>query len=291
MTKNIGCFLALLILNFSVHGFTCTDGTGFLPPNNLSIPSSVKNSGLSHSEYNAVIDKVLRVYRPIAWSYGGNLKVNRKWESDVVNAGTYREDNTNNWILNLYGGMARHPLITPDGYASVVCHEIGHHIGGAPKKIIHDKKIWASTEGQSDYFATLKCLRKVFRKDDNKKIIEAMHVPSKVRSSCEEAFPTKWEHALCIRISMAGLSISNVMAQSRELPLTDFETPDQTMVDTTTNYHPVPQCRLDTYFQGAICEVSSRKDVSQKNEVTGTCHKKLKHENGLRPACWYGVRN
>ena len=65
-----------------------------------------------------------------------HLKIEKKWSSATVTAGTYRDIRNKQWIINLYGGLARHPLITEDAYALVICHEIGHHIGGAPKKII-----------------------------------------------------------------------------------------------------------------------------------------------------------
>jgi Zn-dependent protease with chaperone function len=54
----------------------------------------------------------------------------------------------------MFGGLARDPLVTKDGFSAVICHEIGHHIAGAPRKGFS----WASNEGQADYFATTKCL-------------------------------------------------------------------------------------------------------------------------------------
>lgn len=271
------------------HLFACTHGDGFLPLNKLSIPVTQKTTGLTKEEYDRVISKISRIYRPIVHSYGGHLQVNRKWSSDVVNAGTYREDGTRNWIVNMYGGMARHPLMTSDGFGLVLCHEIGHHIGGAPKKIYERKSIWASTEGQSDYFATLKCLRKVFAQDDNEKIVQKMDVPSSVKTECAEAFKTKWERALCERTSMAGLAVAAVNAATREVPLPMFDSPDPAVVTETQNNHPEPQCRLDTYFQGSVCQVSSYQTVSQVYDRPATCHQKT-HEAGHRPHCWYWTK-
>lgn len=280
-------FIVTLIV--SSYVFACTEpGTGFLPENNLSIPVSEKSVGLSSQQYHAVIDKVLKVYRPIARDYGAILRVNRKWTSEVVNAGTYRDDKKPYlWIINLYGGFARHPHITEDGYALVVCHEIGHHIGGAPKKVVDNVTSWASTEGQSDYFATLKCLRKVFASEDNIKIVRSLDVPDRVKEDCEKSFLTGWEVALCIRTSMAGLSVAKVNADTRKVELPDFTTPDPTTVEVTSNNHPVPQCRLDTYFAGSVCEVPSTDVVSQEDEAKGTCHRKFKMTSGLRPGCWF----
>lgn len=287
-------FTSLLLLGtclLNPQAQSCTEnGTGFLPKNNLKIPISEKNSGLTQSQYHAVIDKVVNIYRPIVKSYGAELRIDRRWTSDVVNAGTYRDKKNTYWHINLYGGFARHPEITEDGFALVICHELGHHIGGAPKKIYSNNVSWASTEGQSDYFATLKCLRKVFADDDNISIVDQMNVPKKVRKECSDSFQSDWEVALCIRTSMAGLSVTKVNADSREVPHPDFYQTDPTVVEATSNKHPVPQCRLDTYFQGSLCPVPSKYPLSQTHEITATCHPNLQYQVGLRPHCWFKPR-
>ena len=63
----------------------------------------------------------------------------------------------NEWRVVIYGGL-EHPLLTLDGLTAVICHEVGHHLGGFAFKtsILGDN--WAATEGQSDYFAAHRCL-------------------------------------------------------------------------------------------------------------------------------------
>lgn len=278
---------ALGFILISAQCFACEDGKGFLPNNRMKIPSSMK-SGLTSEQYNEAIDRVIKVYSPIVKSQGADLVIERLWDSDTVNAGTLRDGSK--WIVRLYGGFARHPFITQDGFMLVICHEIGHHIGGAPKKVIDSAPFWSSTEGQSDYFATLKCLRKVFRHDENEEIIQSMEVPTTVRAECETSFSNSKEQALCIRTSMAGLSVAMVNADGRQLPMPSFDVTDPTVVDVTQNDHPVPQCRLNTYFEGSVCEVPSTKAVSQSNENTGTCNQKDNFTRGLRPSCWFKAK-
>ncbi len=279
-----------LCLFFSITStLACTEvGTGFLPPNNLKHPVQFKHSGLSEDLYHEAIDKVLKVYYPIVKKRGAELVMERKWESETVNAGTLRANEGKKWIVNLYGGFARHPFITQDGYILVICHEIGHHIGGAPKKVYPERgPIWASTEGQSDYFATLKCMRKIFRHENNMEIIRTLDIPENIRSECELSFKRDWEVALCLRTSMAGLAVAKVNADSRRVPLPELEILDSNIVEMTRNDHPEPQCRLNTYFQGSICTLPSTKSVSQIDEVRATCHPKLNFTRGLRPSCWF----
>ncbi|HXH75721.1 MAG TPA: hypothetical protein VNJ08_12180 [Bacteriovoracaceae bacterium] len=267
--------------------WTCSqDGSsGFLPPNNLSLPLTEKSVGLTYEQFTKVVDKVEDRYASIVRYYGGNLKIHRQWTNARVNAGTYRDGN--NWHINLYGGFARHPAITPDGYAMVICHELGHHIGGAPKKLRTQTASWSSNEGQSDYFAALKCLRTLFENENHKYVIQRMYVPDTVKEKCEESFDRENERNLCIRTSMAGLSVGYVMADSQRKDRPSFDTPDENEVSQNIEKHPGVQCRLDTYFMGSVCEVSHEVVLSQRSEVKGTCHPSLGYREGVRPACWF----
>lgn len=258
----------------------------FMPETDLRIPVSPHAKGLSEARYHALIDRVENHYGPLIAAKGVRLIVERKWDSDRVNAGTYRSQDGKDWHVNLYGGFARHPYITEDGYLLVMCHELGHHLGGAPKKLETRTAQWSSAEGQADYFATLKCLRSLFENDDNRSIVSSMNVPPIVREKCA-AFAKASERALCERISLAGHSVSLVSADSQRKPAPEFDQPDTSVVDETYVKHPKAQCRLDTYFQGSLCPVPNSVHVSQKDEVRGTCHPSLGHVEGNRPLCWF----
>jgi hypothetical protein len=284
-------FLSLMVVAslLSPTVFACSeDGkSGFLPENDLSIPVGDKNAGgLTEEQFNAVIDKYEAIYAPIISGMGGTLKVNRKWTDATVNASAQRSGST--WVVNMFGGLARHQTITEDGFALVVCHELGHHLGGAPKyKGFLGLNNWASNEGQSDYFATLKCLRKGFLNDNNAEIVGRMAIPALLSEKCAAQFADEAEKNICIRGGMAGVSVAGLFASMRNQPEGKFETPDQNVVSRTNDAHPAHQCRLDTYFQGALCDKSFNEDVDQKDEVTGTCHGSTSHAVGLRPLCWF----
>lgn len=281
-------FLTVLALTLAVSGtaLACSeDGKeGFLPENNLYIPAGVKTTGgITEAQFNAVIDKVEAIYSPIVSSMGGKLTINRKWEDGTVNANATR---LGGWQVNMYGGLARHQKITPDGFALVLCHEIGHHLGGAPK-VGNFLNKWASNEGQSDYFATLKCLRKTFLNDNNSLVVRKLNAPKALVDACAKAWPNKADRSICVRNGMAGVSVAGLFASLRNAPEANFETPDARIVTKTDDAHPAHQCRLDTYLQGALCEASFNEDVSQKDEVQATCHGTLGHTVGLRPLCWF----
>ncbi len=281
-------FLTALVFALTLSGsvIACTeDGKGgFLPENDLSIPADSKNlTGISQNEFNAVIDKLETIYAPIVAEMGGRLTINRKWEDATVNANATR---LGGWMVNMYGGLARHPSITSDGFALVLCHEIGHHLGGAPK-VRNLFNRWASNEGQADYFATLKCLRQAFLNDDNASIVRTLNAPATLVNACAKAWTNKDDRNICVRNGMAGASVAGLFAALRNQAEAKFETPDTNVVRKTDDAHPAHQCRLDTYLQGALCEKSFNEEVSQKDEVKGTCHGSTGHKAGLRPLCWF----
>jgi hypothetical protein len=279
-----------LVVALTVSGWTlaCSqDGkTGFLPENNMYIPVGTKavNGGLTQAQFNSVINKVEKIYAPVVANMGGKLVIERLWADGNVNAYAKRETGRE-WGVEMYGGLARHATVTQDGFALVLCHELGHHIGGAPKK----RRVggtWASSEGQSDYFATLKCLRQVFLNDDNAAVVKKLVAPAFLTAACKKSF-SQVDADICIRSAMAGASVAALFASMDHSKGANFNTPDTATVAQSFDGHPATQCRLDTFFQGAICTVGFNEDVSQRDEVQGTCHGSTGHRTGLRPRCWH----
>ena len=125
---------------------------GFMPKNNFNIPVGFVDGGITEAQWTALFDKYEKIYAPIIESRGGKLILNRLWDDGTVNANASQTGNE--WTINMFGGLARYPIMTLDGMALVICHETGHHMGGAPK-YYDDPAEWATTEGGADYFAAV----------------------------------------------------------------------------------------------------------------------------------------
>lgn len=271
---------------------------GFVPENDMKIPVGHKHpfrilgvetppaGGLNEAQFNAVIDRLIRLYGPDVQKQGGNLQVNRLWDDATVNANAQEQGST--WIVNMYGGLARHPAITVEGFALVICHETGHHLGGAPK--IQDwmgGSSWASNEGAADYFATLKCLRRFFAEDDNEAIVASAQIDPIAQARCQTEFSSRADQLLCLRSSMAGASVSYLFMDLRkETVKPTLGTPDSNVVSTMFDAHPATQCRMDTYFNGAICHVDQSLALSNTDYAQGSCVQP-QDPYGWRPRCWF----
>lgn len=284
----LASLMSSLILTSNVYACDIEGKSGFVPENTLSIPVGIKGSKMTETQFNKLIDKVLAVYRTeIEIENKIKLKVERYWSDGTVNAYA-KQPGDGTWVVAMFGGLARHTEITDDAFLTVICHELGHHIGGAPKKRGLFASTWASNEGQADYFGVMKCLRRVFEKERNIEIARRLKAPAIVKLKCANQFVSLEERAICERSSVAGLALGRFFRSlSKDVAKVDFSTPDKAMVTVTNDNHPASQCRVDTYYQASLCDRSTAEDVSQTDAHAGVCSKRNGDEIGLRPSCWY----
>lgn len=286
LTLGTLCFSATHAITLSCmnYGKIAQDGK-FIPPNTMRVAVGDPNTnGMTKEKFNSLIDRVSVLFDEQFAKEKAKLTVNRRWDDPAVDANAMQWAN-GNWRVSMYGGLARHPLINEDGFMMVLCHEIGHHIGGAPRS--NENTNWSSLEGQADYFASLKCFRKVIEKDDNIAIVSTMAIDSVVTQQCQVTYKSPADVALCQRVAMAGKTVAHFIASKTETPNVQFSTPDRNRVSKTSEEYPEPQCRLDTFFQGTLCDKPFTEDVSREDSSMGTCTSKGGFTIGLRPACWY----
>lgn len=278
-------FSSLLLLGAPKSAQLCS---GFLPENDLYISATDASiGGITKQEFDAVLDQIENHYGPIIAAKGGRLMVSRDWNNGTVNASANRFGSV--YKINMYGGLARHPQVDKDAFMLVACHEIGHHIGGAPK-ITGGwmQSDWATNEGGADYFASLRCMRQMFNDADNGAFVQAGGIDSVLKEKCEQIYDTQSEENLCMRIGAAGFKAAMLFHELRKIPEPlSYSTPDQRVVNSTDDDHPMPQCRLDTYFQGGLCRHDMNVELSDTIITQGTCNESTGQRDGNRPRCWF----
>ncbi|OGR81009.1 MAG: hypothetical protein A2X32_08690 [Elusimicrobia bacterium GWC2_64_44] len=281
--------VAALLAAAAVIPAAASDCAGFLPHNDLKIPvDSPMARGISEAQFNEVMDTVEKIYKPIVAARGGVLVLKRLWTDATVNASAQQSGKS--YILNMYGGLARHETITQDGMALVACHELGHHLGGAPKT--GGWNAWASNEGQSDYFANLKCLRLVFADKASKTFTALSEGDEVAGQGCEAMYSSDEDRAVCYRAAMAGKSVAYLFKALRNETVTPrYDTPSATVVTTMMSVHPPTQCRMDTYLAGSLCTQPVGAVLSETNPAVGTCTRSAGFTAGFRPLCWYKPAN
>lgn len=230
------------------------------------------NAKISEADYNNILDDVLSAYEEDLGHDGIDLIIKREYHSPIINASSYRLNNSVE--ITVFGGIVKAPEITKDALALVACHELGHYIGDGQQKTSED--MFASGEGQSDYFATAKCLKKVMLQRYNP---YPVIVAPEIRSSCKMVFSNYNDVELCTRAVKAGTDVTALLSRIAGSKQTNVMTPDKTIVTETYNGFTNAQCRLDTFFAGALCNL----DI-ESNEY---CLRRDGYQLGVRPLCWF----
>lgn len=266
----------------------------FLPENDLWKEDGLRAANMTEAEFNAIIDEASVIFTPlIKKNFNGTLSIARNWNDATVNASAIQLFTW--WQVNMYGGLARRPEITRDGFAVVLCHEIGHHLGGYPYS-----SAWAANEGESDYFSTISCARTIWSSQTAINATFRDTVDSEPKAQCDQVWSTVADQNLCYRSAMAGKSAATLLAALGGTTAS-WNTPDTSKVTVTNNAHPAGQCRLDTYLAGALCSknfdptVIPGKDLGSKRngkegELDAAKYSCTQYENfkiGNRPLCWF----
>lgn len=257
----------------------------FFPPARANFPYNEEKiakdekawHGLEEKQFSDLTVQFHRLYQE---KFPGKvLSIQAMWDRPEVRAYSTFDDDDNPQIV-IYGGLARHSLMNEDSMALIICHELGHFLGGAPRKFRGHSNLlsWASAEGQADYYATSKCLKSFF---SYHKPLEAIADPwlipaPEVSSICSDFY--------CQRILTASLNVSKIyaLANAQDPEQISLYKKDQSKVEVTVLTHPNPQCRLDTYVAGLLCPIPYNQDFDEHDPSIGPCSKDY-----ARPLCWY----
>lgn len=266
----------------------------FLPPNTLHLEKKkTDRSNVSKEQFDAIIAKANEIYKPVVEAHEGQLRIMDHWDDETVNASASQFFGF--WIVNMYGGLARRPEVTPDGFTLVLCHEIGHHLGGYVFV-----SAWGANEGQADYFATQSCAKEFWQGETEVNATFRETVAETPKRVCDAIWPSENEQNLCYRTLAASKSLADLLATLQHVEIS-FDAHDQSVVEVTDNSHPAAQCRLDTYVAGATCtQVFDKSVIPGKSGSAGTndrdaeldsakytCTTHGQFTAGLRPACWF----
>lgn len=152
------------------------------------------------------------------------------WDSPYFGAGTAVLDQTIE--IRVWGGMIRVPEMREDILALIMCHEIGHLVGGAPYQDMPGSET-TSVEGQADFYAASQCLPRYFQQ---------------LGVSDKEEIKS--------RITLAALGLFQLAHKyaTPDAPEASLEkTAPEVATEIDHRSYPSDQCRLDTYKAGAAC--------------------------------------
>lgn len=234
------------------------------------------NMGLNQIEFEEVVNKFSHFWTPILMNkYQRKLVFENDWNEERVDASASRDDDDNP-IIRVFGGLVRHPEMTKNGMLLILCHELGHYFGGAPKNFRgnSNRRSWSSAEGQADYFATTKCMARMALNN----VLYPETLPIK---------ETPCQNETCLKIIPAALSIGNLFSSLKpSWKRPSLQQRSNSVVNKTVYEHPSPQCRLDTFIAGSLCSHDFDVDFDNSDYKVGSCTEDIEPE-ASRPKCWF----
>jgi hypothetical protein len=141
-----------------------------------------------------------------------NLIINLETLNTRVNADVQKREG--DIIIQVMGGMLMHPKMGAETLKLLLCHEMGHVLGGPPLK---SRNGWSSTEGQADFHS----------------------------SSCARLLG--FDEGIFFD---SALALTSIYAEVTREPVPRLDSCDQRTVDRTNYGYPSVQCRLDTLVSG-----------------------------------------
>ncbi len=261
-------------------------------------------AAVTMDQVHKVTHEVQGIYASEARSKGLKLSIEIDWGNPLVAAAADRIKNELKVIL--YQGLIESERLSEDGLRYIICHELGHLYGGAPRKTppqgwdgqrTQNGTTWFSAEGASDYYASAKCFRTLVESENLEDHVKAIQTFSNefqdiykklslenemkdLKMECDQVWNDSSKSLVCQRAALGGLNMFLVVYDfDVSFHKEATEKPPYTLRD----QYPSRQCRLDTALAGALCRSDFPLEFDYFDPLANTCE----NGKGLRPRCWF----
>lgn len=198
-------------------------------------PDAVNVGPVTQQQADQVVWKLFNIfYRDVYQKMGWPLVLENRWQDPYFGASAIKDLNGRYISVFIRGGFIRVPEMTENILALVLCHELGHVLGGEPYQTLPGSE-WTSTEGQSDFFAASLCLPKYFQTKAHGTLS-----PAELRKKILES-------------SLAAVLLFQKYSFQQEKPVSLEQVAPEVARELVRNVYPSSQCRLDTFKAGANC--------------------------------------
>lgn len=209
--------------------------------------------------------------------------------SPVVSASAHHEETFIS--VDVYTGLLQSPKLTPDSLRMIVCHELGHLFGGAPRKNIPpewdgpvgpDGFSLLSSEGQADYYAGSSCFKRMLKLEKTTlKRNDFSRVGPELERKCKVVAGLRGEALeICYRSALAGLDFLKL---TFDFPISCEEHDDSIAPALIRDFYPDRQCRLDTIINAGLCPKETPLSMNPSEASVNSCASTY----AIRPACWF----
>ena len=222
------------------------------PTNYMIDEFETTSSEINELKFNKVVMEIYSLYIQKALKNKLKLRVHTNWSSPYFSAWASKKQDI--YKINFWGGLARINSMTLESWEFIVCHEIGHILGGKPKMRIKGHS-WASAEGQADHFAITECLPNYYKTFKKTKDTQT-YIQDLDYYKCFSMDDTN----KCIRVLNAGHAFSNVLEflnHDKNILKATYDKTAPHVLNTLFDSYPSNQCRLDIFNKNATCDNKS----------------------------------
>ncbi len=212
--------------------------------------------------YANIRSKFFSIYAPIIKiERHVNLKILLNKELPEVAAGVSLHKETA--VIEMGNDIHRQSAMTADAYAAMLCHEMGHLLGGKPfsANTLKPTLVWvsstpSSSEGQSDYFSAT-CLKNMFSADKEFDVSK-IAVSARIINLCAAKYLNVADEIICLRSVKSGFELMVYIASIYEQfgPNSNMPRPNMDLTEadgvSANGMYPTLQCRFDTFVAGAL---------------------------------------
>ncbi|MFP5387634.1 MAG: hypothetical protein ACLGHN_16280 [Bacteriovoracia bacterium] len=231
-------------------------------------------------------DRINAVYSSELMEKEATLEFVFNTDSKILNAFAKKET-PKEWKITIHGGFISHPKMNYNSMALILCHELGHFLGGRP--FVEGRRLTPtmvsrapkemSVEGQADFFATAECGKRVLAGEQPAFEITTFEQESIFCNSASDPDLCKVLHQASKRVIDIYTDAVRAIT-GYDYPYVNYNRKDPLVVERSLIYvgeYPTLQCRLDTMAAGIDCKLdSSGKCVLENGELVEK-----------RPACWF----
>lgn len=219
---------------------------------------------------------------------GRNLVVLEKTGGETEEASA--DGDGKDMSITVSSAFLKSPRLSEDGLRFTLCHELGHLLGGAPRRHVPfewdgptapDGLSFMSSEGQADYYAGRKCMREFLKQEKLQINRRNSNLSARLSRLCAESWKDSLaDVSICER---TGEGAYNMLQLTKDFDIS-FETPSTEVAKATIlDEYPARQCRLDTVLAGALCLQNDSLIFDFNDAEVNNCPA----EFGARPSCWY----
>ena len=209
-------------------------------------PGDPRSGPLRVEDFNLITNEfITKVWVHHMQGENLNIVTRFEWENPYLMAGSSRIGS--NFTIIFSGAFVRLPLMNRLGVAFILCHELAHLKGGEPRIQADPLSLWASAEGQSDYWAATVCLPEFMQKSAS--VFKDVLVSKESLRICKDHN----NPVVCAQIITSGETFLKATAEwVKAEPVSLTDNWDHSVVDKVNRSYPTPQCRLQTVVHGAL---------------------------------------